>query len=360
MAKRRDKGGEAVASIETQQAADSVLNDWPTTEPILNGLVSEALNDSNTSLVETREGKDVVKYRVTRGHFSTEEGHTLSLATRVYDKEGDQFHPHRIIVGGNVGHVAATVYAGHVQNNDESFTLVSKDHPKGFQVIFEEILNNSKSIARREQEDADRLKQYRRDRIKSSVSKGVWRSVLAASIGSGFAFGAPKLGEVINEWDARRAEQAEANRQAEAEEQARRDELAAEEAVAAQAALDQFDLQNPTVFDGQSMSVNERVLVPSTDQFDGIAEMPSANYEPAMNIPENVRTLEAPAVGESVVYQLSMDEGQEMVIAHTGDARLLVTSFYDSVAEKLTIQTLEVDSDLDPTLDIGEIVIVAS
>ncbi len=341
--------------VLARQAADTVLNNWESVQPIIGGLVGSTLVDELTDTVVVHDlGKDV-EWRVSKGFFSDNRSLRLRLATRMpTDKE----HPENdieyilgsssLIINDNVGHIAASVDYGHVTNNDDAITAVLPDNPLGFLKLFTEIHDSSVKVV----EEEERLRKHQRTQRYRKIGSVFGKTVKLVVVGGALAYGLPKAAEEVTDY----LDNYDERQQVNGAEKRESERLAGE---VLQQSVDAFDSQNETITDGVTLIDGNRQLVPATKQFVMVDEIPQYDFEGEHSQITNVRGFEAPKVGESKTYKIPIPEGSEVLIAHTGDSDLLVTAIIDESSQEIIISSIDLSADDDTEVkqNIGQLII---
>ncbi len=333
-------------------AARSIVDDAATQAPIIDGIVGHTLVEEFTDVITINERGVDVQWRISKGYFIDEDGNRLQIASRLPNrklKREDDFEyilgSARVVVGGNIAHIAASVSQGQIINNDEEMTAVLPTHPVGFTKMFQSIYESSKSIAESENTKASFSKSERRHKIARAA-----RFVLSVGALAGIGiFGAPKVAEEY--YDYKESEQAQEAQKTE------------QEARATQLSIDQFDAEYQTIEEGVSLKDEERSLVPVTRQFVLAESIPRYDAELSPSQLSNVRAVQAPSIGESVGYSIPIPENQSITVAHTGDSRLLVTAVIDESTQTITINSIDLGIELtedSPEILTGDIVLTFS
>ncbi len=337
------------------EAADLVVNDWETQMPIINGMVKTILNEENTIIKKVYENGQDVEYRMSRGNFKDSNDNEISLVTRMPikgKKRSEDFDyilgSAKLIVNGNLGYVAATVHSGNIMNNDDALTVVLPKNPVGFTKMFSQILRSSEEKAREVKETEEHRSQQRR----RGIRKGLGRLVMAGVVASIGIFGVPKVYEEYHDYEDKEA----------AKDAVEEAELAAQRAAAAEEAqrkVNEFDTAYPLLEDGLSLEDDERALVPATNQFAFVDEIPGYSRNEGAEQLEHVRSLPISAIGTSFNYRVQVPEGKTVAIAHTGSADLTIVARLNEETQSLAISTVDLSPQTpeSPTPPAGEIVI---
>ncbi|MCA9348620.1 hypothetical protein KC878_00555 [Candidatus Saccharibacteria bacterium] len=342
------------------EAARSVVEDWPTQAPVIDGLVGQTLVPEYTDIIKIHERGQDVEWRVSKGCFVDGDGHHLHIATRLPDpkmKRADDLAyivtGVNLIIGKNVKHITASIESGFVINNDDELTAKLPTNPLGFTALFRKIYEESKRTG--EEQLANQKADKKRAREKRG--KNFRRVIAILGFSAVGVFGVPPAVDKITEY---LKDKAEKEQQAQLQDEQARAQAELQAEQERQSAVDAFDAEFPAIEHGAVVETDIMVMVPATREFTTISEIPGLDVSSSPQDIAKVRSLPAPDVGGSVSYSIPVPEGASFTIAHTGDANLLVTAYIDSATQMLIVTSIEIDQsdEVVSVANVGEIVII--
>ncbi len=349
---------EALPDTKAEIAAQILTNNWESASKIINGYVEQTLIPEYCTVVKTMERGEEVLWHVSKGAYTDEKGHVFQLAGMIppkkrYDMDY-MLSSARIILDGNVGNFVGTIVRGQVLNDDDEISHVLELEPAGYEDLIRQIYESSRSRFLLEQKE----KEQRSEEHKRLITKTVRRLIIVGAAASTVIFGVPRA---IDELDQREA-RIDAQKEAEAQELATYQ--AALEAER-QAEIAEFDAKYTDITDAVIATDGDFAVLPSTTEFSSVSEIPQYDESLTYTQLEHVRSFTAPAIGQTMTYSLSIPEGAQFKIAHTGDSDLLVVAQFDSQSQMLTIssvdifpQNFDVDGNVIPTQrNLGEIAV---